>query len=162
MVRYGNVVGSRGSVIHTFNEIIRNGAKAIPITDKNMTRFWITLQQGVDFVLKNFTRMYGGEIFIPKIPSILIEDLAKSIQALGVIQPITVRKIENDINELRKEFGRKSEIPLTNFRGVEIRNFSSEIARLALIISEYQCNVNYLGQKEAILEFLPLDMPSSS
>ena len=79
VVRYGNVVGSRGSVIHTFNEIIRNGAKAIPITDKNMTRFWITLQQGVDFVLKNFTRMYGGEIFIPKIPSILIEDLAKSM-----------------------------------------------------------------------------------
>jgi len=68
-----------------------------------------------------------------------------------------LRKIENDINELRREFGRKSEIPLTNFRGVEIRSFASEIARLALIISEYQCNVNYLGQKEAILEFLPLD-----
>ena len=68
-----------------------------------------------------------------------------------------MRKIENDINELRREFGRKSEIPLTNFRGVEIRSFSSEIARLALIISEYQCNVNYLGQKEALLEFLPLD-----
>ena len=85
VVRYGNVVGSRGSVIHTFNEIIRSGTKAIPITDKNMTRFWITLQQGVDFVLKNFTRMYGGEIFIPKIPSILIEDLAKSMAPdLGV------------------------------------------------------------------------------
>lgn len=79
VVRYGNVVGSRGSVIHTFNKIIESGSSSIPITDKNMTRFWITLQQGVDFVLKNFSRMYGGEIFIPKIPSILIEDLAKSM-----------------------------------------------------------------------------------
>ena len=79
VVRYGNVVGSRGSVIHTFNKIIDSGSSSIPITDKNMTRFWITLQQGVDFVLKNFSRMYGGEIFIPKIPSILIEDLAKSM-----------------------------------------------------------------------------------
>ena len=79
VVRYGNVVGSRGSVIHTFNQIIKSGSSSIPITDKNMTRFWITLQQGVDFVLKNFTRMYGGEIFIPKIPSITIEDLAKSM-----------------------------------------------------------------------------------
>ena len=91
VVRYGNVVGSRGSVIHTFNEIIRNGAKAIPITDKNMTRFWITLQQGVDFVLKNFTRMYGGEIFIPKIPSILIEDLAKSMAPDLGIEYIGIR-----------------------------------------------------------------------
>ena len=79
VVRYGNVVGSRGSVIHTFNKIIKSGSSSIPITDKNMTRFWITLQQGVDFVLKNFSRMNGGEIFIPKIPSILIEDLAKSM-----------------------------------------------------------------------------------
>ena len=79
VVRYGNVVGSRGSVIHTFNQIIKSGSSSIPITDKNMTRFWITLQQGVDFVLKNFTRMYVGEIFIPKIPSITIEDLAKSM-----------------------------------------------------------------------------------
>ncbi len=68
-----------------------------------------------------------------------------------------MRKIENDINNFRNEIGRKSEIPLTNFRGIEARNFSSEIARLALIIAEYQCNVNYLGQKEALDEFLPLE-----
>jgi len=68
-----------------------------------------------------------------------------------------MRKIENDINNFRNEIGRKSEIPLTNFRGIEVRNFSSEIARLALIIAEYQCNVNYLGQKEALDEFLPLE-----
>ena len=67
-----------------------------------------------------------------------------------------LREIENTINECRGEPGRKSDIPLTNFRGIEIRGFSAEIARLALIIAEYQCDVLYRGQKEALLEFLPL------
>ena len=67
-----------------------------------------------------------------------------------------LREIENQISERREERGRKSEIPLTNFRGIEIRGFSAEIARLALIIAEYQCDVEYLGQREALIEFLPL------
>lgn len=67
-----------------------------------------------------------------------------------------LREIENTINERRGEPGRKSDIPLTNFRGIELRDFSAEIARLALIIAEYQCDVLYRGQKEALLEFLPL------
>jgi hypothetical protein len=68
-----------------------------------------------------------------------------------------MREIENEINERRGEPGRKSDIPLTNFRGIELRDFSAEIARLALIIAEYQCDVVYRGQKEALQEFLPLD-----
>lgn len=79
VVRYGNVVGSRGSVVPFFKKLIDEGVKELPITDAEMTRFWITLQQGVDFVLKNFERMKGGEIFIPKIPSIRITDLAKAM-----------------------------------------------------------------------------------
>lgn len=79
VVRYGNVVGSRGSVVPFFKQLLANGAKSLPITHPEMTRFWITLQQGVDFVLKNFTRMYGGEIFIPKIPSMRILDLVESL-----------------------------------------------------------------------------------
>lgn len=78
-VRYGNVVGSRGSVVPFFKRLISNGTDYIPITDEKMTRFWITLQQGVDFVLKNFERMHGGEIFVPKIPSVRITDLAESL-----------------------------------------------------------------------------------
>ncbi|RKF19651.1 UDP-N-acetylglucosamine 4,6-dehydratase (inverting) [Alginatibacterium sediminis] len=78
VVRYGNVVGSRGSVVPFFKQLIANGSENLPITHEDMTRFWITLQQGVDFVLKNFSRMYGGEIFIPKIPSVRITDLAKA------------------------------------------------------------------------------------
>lgn len=79
VVRYGNVVGSRGSVVPVFKKIIESGADHLPITDVHMTRFWITLQQGVDFVLKNFERMQGGEMFVPKIPSIRITDLAKAM-----------------------------------------------------------------------------------
>ncbi|MDF1875751.1 UDP-N-acetylglucosamine 4,6-dehydratase (inverting) [Sulfurimonas sp. SAG-AH-194-I05] len=79
VVRYGNVVGSRGSVVPFFNNLIDNGATEIPITDADMTRFLITLEDGVKFVLDNFERMHGGEIFIPKISSIKIINLAKSL-----------------------------------------------------------------------------------
>jgi UDP-N-acetylglucosamine 4,6-dehydratase/5-epimerase len=79
VVRYGNVVGSRGSVVPFFRQLIAAGTDALPITDERMTRFWITLQQGVDFVLRNFARMSGGEIFVPKIPSVRIVDLARAM-----------------------------------------------------------------------------------
>lgn len=85
VVRYGNVVGSRGSVVPLFKKLIADGVKELPITEAEMTRFWITLEQGVNFVLKNFARMQGGEIFIPKIPSMKMVDLAKSMAPhLGV------------------------------------------------------------------------------
>lgn len=79
VVRYGNVIGSRGSVIPYFKKLIDEKAAYLPITDERMTRFSITLEQGVQFVLKNFERMLGGEIFVPKIPSIKIIDLAKAM-----------------------------------------------------------------------------------
>lgn len=79
VARYGNVVGSRGSVVPFFQSLIDRGEKRLPITDKEMTRFWISLQQGVDFVLKNFERMRGGEIFVPKIPSVRVVDLAAAM-----------------------------------------------------------------------------------
>lgn len=79
VVRYGNVVGSRGSVLPFFRKLIVGGAVDLPITDARMTRFWITLQDGVDFVLKSFQRMQGGELFVPKIPSANIVDLATAM-----------------------------------------------------------------------------------
>jgi len=79
VVRYGNVVGSRGSVVPFFKKLIDDGAKELPITDEAMTRFLITLEDGVGFVLDNFERMHGGEIFIPKIPSMKMTELAKSL-----------------------------------------------------------------------------------
>ena len=79
VVRYGNVVGSRGSVVPFFKKLLANGADSLPITDARMTRFWISLDQGVAFVMKAFGRMNGGEIFVPKIPSIRIVDLAEAM-----------------------------------------------------------------------------------
>lgn len=78
VVRYGNVVGSRGSVIPFYKNLIAKKEKTLPVTDIRMTRFCITLDHGVNFVLQNFSRMHGGEIFVPKIPSIKIIDLVKS------------------------------------------------------------------------------------
>ncbi len=79
VVRYGNVVGSRGSVVPFFSKLIKDGAKELPITHPDMTRFMITLEQGVNFVLKDFERMQGGEIFVPKIPSMKMTELAKAM-----------------------------------------------------------------------------------
>ncbi len=79
VVRYGNVVGSRGSVVPFFLKLIEQGATELPITHEGMTRFMITLDQGVQFVLRNFTRMHGGEIFVPKIPSMRMVDLARAL-----------------------------------------------------------------------------------
>lgn len=91
VARYGNVVGSRGSVVPFFEKRIADGADHLPITDLRMTRFWITLQQGVDFVLDNFTRMFGGEIFVPKIPSIRIVDLARAMAPELELREIGIR-----------------------------------------------------------------------
>ncbi|MFJ8517780.1 UDP-N-acetylglucosamine 4,6-dehydratase (inverting) [Lysinibacillus xylanilyticus] len=89
VVRYGNVVGSRGSVVPFFKKIKDTGK--LPITDERMTRFWITLDQGVQFVLDNLERMYGGEIFVPKIPSMKVTDLAKAIAPECEIEIIGIR-----------------------------------------------------------------------
>ncbi|WP_104721841.1 UDP-N-acetylglucosamine 4,6-dehydratase (inverting) [Helicobacter mesocricetorum] len=79
VVRYGNVIGSRGSVVPFFQKLLLDKVKELPITDLEMTRFMITLEQGVDFVLKNFMRMLGGETFVPKIPSMKIVDVALAL-----------------------------------------------------------------------------------
>ena len=77
VVRYGNVIGSKGSVIPFFENLIKEECEFLPITDLEMTRFWITLEQGAAFVLSSLMLMDGGEIFIPKIPSMKITDLAR-------------------------------------------------------------------------------------
>lgn len=79
VVRYGNVMGSRGSVVPFFQRLIREGATALPITDRRMTRFWITLEQGVNFVLSSLELMTFGEIFVPKLPSMKITELASAM-----------------------------------------------------------------------------------
>ena len=91
VVRYGNVIGSRGSVLPLFIKLINEKSKFLPITHKDMTRFWITLEQGVNFVVDSFKKMHGGEIFIPKMPSIKMVDLAKSLDTKIRIDFVGIR-----------------------------------------------------------------------
>ena len=91
VVRYGNVVASRGSVVPLFRGLIAKGSRELPVTDPRMTRFWITLEQGVQFVLRSLERMQGGEIFVPKIPSARIVDLAKAMAPGAALKVIGIR-----------------------------------------------------------------------
>jgi UDP-N-acetylglucosamine 4,6-dehydratase len=91
VVRYGNVVGSRGSVVPLYRRLMAQGAKSLPITDARMTRFWITLDQGVEFVLSSLEMMRGGEIFVPKIPSMTMPDLARAMAPEAEISIIGIR-----------------------------------------------------------------------
>ena len=99
VVRYGNVVGSRGSIVPLFKELAAKGGD-IPITDDRMTRFWITLEQAVRFVLDSFERMHGGEIFVPKIPSMRVIDLAEALAPEASIRIIGIRPGEKLHEEL--------------------------------------------------------------
>lgn len=94
VVRYGNVAGSRGSVIPFFQKIIEQGEKSLPITDYRMTRFWISLEQGVELVIKALTESNGGETFISKIPSFKITDLAQAMLPNCEMPEIGIREGE--------------------------------------------------------------------
>ena len=89
VVRYGNVVGSRGSVVPFFQKMAATGV--LPVTDERMTRFWITLEQGVQFVLDSLEHMQGGEIFVPKIPSMKMMDLAKALAPDANVEIVGIR-----------------------------------------------------------------------
>ncbi len=94
VVRYGNVAGSRGSVIPFFQNIIESGGTELPITDFRMTRFWISLEQGVELVIKALEDSHGGEIFISKIPSFRIKDLAEAMFPGGNVKEVGIREGE--------------------------------------------------------------------
>lgn len=101
VVRYGNVVGSRGSVVPFFRSLVGTGR--LPITDLRMTRFWITLPQAVKFVIDSFDRMCGGEIFVPRIPSTTITDLASAIDPTAELEVVGIRPGEKLHEEMISE-----------------------------------------------------------
>lgn len=90
-VRYGNVIGSRGSIIEIFNRIKQSGKNNFPVTHKDMTRFWVSLDESVQFVLESLEKMKGGEIFVPKLPSIRVMDLVKVFASKPKIEIIGIR-----------------------------------------------------------------------
>lgn len=164
VVRYGNVVGSRGSVVPFFKKVIAEGAETLPVTDERMTRFWITLQQGVDFVLKNFERMYGGEIFIPKIPSMRITDLASAIAPDMPIKIVGIRPGEKlheimcpaDDSHLTLEFDDHYVIcPTIKFYGKDVDYSTNRVGEKGKLVEqgfEYNSgtNPNFLSVKELV------------
>ena len=99
VVRYGNVLGSRGSIIPYWQKLVSEGAEAQPITDERMTRFWLTVEQGVDFVIESLDAMQGGEIFVPKLPSMKIVDLAEAI-APGMARKVVGVRPGEKVHEL--------------------------------------------------------------
>jgi len=114
VVRYGNVVGSRGSVIPFFLELKKRGEKIFPVTDTRMTRFWITLEEGVKLVLFAMENGLGGEVFIPKIPSMKITDLVKAIDPEAEIEVIGIRPGEKLHESLISEDEARNTIDLGN------------------------------------------------
>lgn len=116
VVRYGNVMGSRGSVIPFFQQRASSGV--LPVTDERMTRFTITLQQGVDFVLDSLDRMWGGEIFVPKIPSYRIIDVAEAIAPDAEIQIVGIRPGEKLHEEMITETDSLSTIEFDDYYAI--------------------------------------------
>ncbi len=109
VVRYGNVLNSRGSVIPFFKKLLKMNKTSLPITDLNMTRFFINLQDGIKFVLESFYRMHGGEIFIPKLPSCYIKDIALALKPGIKLKIIGIRPGE----KLHESLCSKAESHLT-------------------------------------------------
>ena len=167
VVRYGNVIGSRGSVIPFFQKLVKENAKEIPITDPKMTRFWITLRQGVEFVLKNFERMQGGETFIPKIPSMKMTDLASAIapntpQKIVGIRPgekLHEVMVPKDDSRLTIEFEDHYVIkPTITFTQGDVnyhKNRLNEVGKSVEIGFEYSSDKNHLWlDKDRLLKMI--------
>ncbi|MBN2044447.1 MAG: UDP-N-acetylglucosamine 4,6-dehydratase (inverting) [Anaerolineales bacterium] len=118
-VRYGNVVGSRGSVVPMFLKQRESGAGKLTVTDERMTRFWITLDQGVAFVIRCIEQMHGGEVFVPKIPSTTIVDLARAIDPDAEIEFIGIRPGEKLHEVLISEDEARSTVELDDMYVVQ-------------------------------------------
>lgn len=166
VVRYGNVVGSRGSVVPFFQKLIDEKTDHIPVTDEKMTRFWITLQEGVDFVIKNFHRMSGGEIYVPKIPSVKITDLASAMAPDIPQKIIGIRPGEKlheimcpaDDSHLTVEFEDHYIIlPSITFRGKKVDKTQNKLGEKGKHVTqgfEYNSGTNpHFLSKDEILEY---------
>lgn len=130
VVRYGNVAGSRGSVIPYFKELIKKGAKELPITDEKMTRFWLNLQDAVEMVLMSLETMHGGELFVKKIPSMNVVDLARAIAPELKLKNVGIRPGEKIHEVMITQEDAKNTIELDKYYVVkpefDIRNINEK------------------------------------
>ena len=163
VVRYGNVVGSSGSVLPFFQKLVADGAPYFPITHEKMTRFWITLSQGVEFVLSQFDKMQGGEIFLPKMPSIRIVDLAEALEAekerkiVGMrpgekLHEVLIPKDEARFTlEFQEYFSIMPSITIQNLDSYQLDKYNEAVSRTVMSENfEYtsQNNSKFLNVKE--------------
>ena len=162
VVRYGNVVGSRGSIIPFFKELNKNKSKFFPITDNKMTRFWISLEEGVEFVIKNLRKMHGGEIFIPKMPSFRIIDLASAInkskpkKIIGIRPGEKIHEILCSMDESHSTYEFRDYYiiyPTITFQNLNLKYYKKKILKGGKLVTknfEYTSfnNKNYLTIKE--------------
>ncbi len=164
IVRYGNVIGSRGSVIPFFKRLVNDGKKILPVTHEDMTRFCISLDEGVQFVAKSFDRMVGGEIFVPKLPSIKIIDLAKIMSESNDVEIVGIRPGEKiheimiplDESRLTIEYDDfyliKPSIDIFSLKGDYSSNHMNESGALLKDDFEYSSgtNLTFLNEDEII------------
>jgi UDP-N-acetylglucosamine 4,6-dehydratase len=162
VVRYGNVIGSRASVVPLFDELIKSKAKYFPITDIRMTRFWITINQGIDLVDHAFKDMRGGEIYVPKIPSIKIVDLAKAmspntrLKIIGIRPGEKLHEVLSSKDESSFVIGFKKYYVITpnnlisNASKKYLKNYKKEIGKYVAKDFEYNSrnNQEFLSVKE--------------
>ena len=144
VVRYGNVIGSRGSVVPIFKDLINKGEKFLPITTPDMTRFWLSLEKSVNFVISCFEKMNGGEIFVPKIPSIKIVDLAKAMSPKTKIKIIGIRPGEKIHEQMCPKESSRHTLEFDDFFII----FSSDV-NIENKIKEFQKKINKKGKKVA-------------
>lgn len=170
VVRYGNVAGSRGSVIPFFKSLIEKGEKELPITDFRMTRFWITLEQGVDLVLKALKESRGGETYISKIPSFKITDLAQAILLNCKLKEVGIREGEKlDEVMVTKDDSRttyeyeKHYIIYPHFEWWDFDRYFTPGGKLIEEGFEYNSGSNkqWLGVKELVEELVKLGVSSN-
>ena len=143
VVRYGNVIGSRGSVVPVFKNLINKGEN-LPITSPDMTRFWLSIEKSVNFVISCFEKMNGGEIFVPKIPSIKIVDLAKAMNPKAKIKIIGIRPGEKIHEQMCPKESSGHTLEFDNFFII----FSSDV-NIDNKIKEFQKRINKKGKKVA-------------
>lgn len=141
VVRYGNVAGSRGSVIPFFQELVANGAKELPITDMKMTRFWLKLESAVEMVLTALETMHGGELFVKKIPSMRMPDLAKAIAPDLKVKEVGIRPGE----KIHEQMITLADAPNT----IELKDYYIILPQIDLKNIEY----NYPGAKKVADDF---------
>ncbi|MDR3151829.1 MAG: UDP-N-acetylglucosamine 4,6-dehydratase (inverting) [Holosporaceae bacterium] len=142
VVRYGNVIGSRGSVVPFFKKLLDDGASELPITDFRMTRFWLQLEQAVEMVLTAIERMHGGELYVKKIPSIRIVDLAKAIAPHMRLKEVGIRPGEKIHEQMISKEDARNTLEFDNYfailPAIDLKHINYAVANCKVVNENFE------------------------